>query len=1006
MSSDLGLDPSDPLNLLLNNSADSSMEDSSSTGEGASPPDWSQLSALWPDSDQIMGGNMKSYNDIMEFSDLASLPMDMDYNPSMSIEPSVLHFDPTKLTYPSLQYSYGEQPSYEDLLSSQFPFTFQSPSSGFSSSSPSISSASPQLSAKERRLSVTSSSSSSGQSFSPCPESAASSATGYHCDVAQQAKDEPSVTSDTATSYMNDPAAELAQRVRQTAGVMLAVPMGAQLQGHGANQQVALPITNAPQAKLPIPRLPRHNSQPTSKASSPSASSSVASTPPPSTPPPPSSAAPSPPQLIIESPTPPDSDASALPTPTSTSISSASAPRPKTSHTTIERRYRTNLNARIQSLRMAVPALRVLEDREGSGKKIKKNVKGGVPVKGTVDAEDGEVDVIDERGFVDGVKVARKCSKANVLGKAVEYIRVLKKREIRLKAEQSGLKMLVSGLVGGPALLREWEREWHERFGGEEKDEVEGEPDVEGDDEDSEDGEDGEEEEAGRKRKRGKVAPVRKDEKEKKEKKPVVHTPTQPGEPGAVPEKRKRGRPRKVPAPMPVTPVIQQQQPQEPVQIQMQVDQAMYPPPITAEAWVQQMQQQQQHQPQPQQYLLAVFALFSFFNNPFTSSSSPSHAAHHHTGMVLTPPLAYAPDIVSQFPSATPVPSVGWGWREYIQVFHIVVSVLVLGSLLTSWIGITWNKSDVKKRVRSASVSRSSEKKNEKVDWVKVAEETVLHGDASKLSIYTRYQIYRAITSTRNATINELSTLAMVLQGAGGVVSGIARAKARSIWDAAGAYAEHTKPGSHSKAKISEKLVLAELDVAGAIDRLTTSSVDVKGDDERVYSPLEVLACSLVRERMKEHLGGLFIETVNPTREDGEEKNNDDEIRRTIDAAKELGGTVSELGRILERVWRTPSSVTSEDLALKGCDEEVRALLTALVLYKRVFADAPEESALLSPPPSPKGKEEGGMVFELRRALGSRVFEDAMGGGTLEDARDKVVDLVVEFERRGRALTP
>jgi Helix-loop-helix DNA-binding domain len=80
--------------------------------------------------------------------------------------------------------------------------------------------------------------------------------------------------------------------------------------------------------------------------------------------------------------------------------------RPKTSHTTIERRYRTNLNARIQSLRQAVPALRVLEDK-------------GKPRKDS----DGPVDVVDERGFVDGVKVARKCSKANVLGKAVEYIR-------------------------------------------------------------------------------------------------------------------------------------------------------------------------------------------------------------------------------------------------------------------------------------------------------------------------------------------------------------------------------------------------------------------------------------------------------------------------------------------------------------------------------------------------------------------------------------------------------
>ena len=91
-----------------------------------------------------------------------------------------------------------------------------------------------------------------------------------------------------------------------------------------------------------------------------------------------------------------------------------------------------------------------------AGKKIKKNVKGGVVVKGygigIFESEDGSVvDVIDERGFVDDVKVARKCSKANVLGKVVEYIRVSKKSEHRLKADHARLKTLVNGLVGGPA---------------------------------------------------------------------------------------------------------------------------------------------------------------------------------------------------------------------------------------------------------------------------------------------------------------------------------------------------------------------------------------------------------------------------------------------------------------------------------------------------------------------------------------------------------------------------
>lgn len=80
----------------------------------------------------------------------------------------------------------------------------------------------------------------------------------------------------------------------------------------------------------------------------------------------------------------------------------ARAARPKTDHTTIERRYRTNLNARITALKRAVPALRVLEPALA------------LPTDGAA---------VCTRGFIDGVRVARKVSKGNVLGKAVEYIR-------------------------------------------------------------------------------------------------------------------------------------------------------------------------------------------------------------------------------------------------------------------------------------------------------------------------------------------------------------------------------------------------------------------------------------------------------------------------------------------------------------------------------------------------------------------------------------------------------
>ena len=59
---------------------------------------------------------------------------------------------------------------------------------------------------------------------------------------------------------------------------------------------------------------------------------------------------------------------------TSTSAVSTSALlRSKTSLTMLGRRYRTNLNARIQSLHMAVPALRVLEDKE-CGKRVLRDV--------------------------------------------------------------------------------------------------------------------------------------------------------------------------------------------------------------------------------------------------------------------------------------------------------------------------------------------------------------------------------------------------------------------------------------------------------------------------------------------------------------------------------------------------------------------------------------------------------------------------------------------------------
>ncbi|PPR01359.1 hypothetical protein CVT24_006313 [Panaeolus cyanescens] len=1082
MSADLGLDPSDPLNLLLNTSPNADDDDSA-----IPPQDWSKYSALWSDNvdPSLLMKPYSSASDVVDYT--ADLAMDMDFTPSIAIEPSALHqFDPMMMKFASQNLAFG----YDDYASSLppelqqqpgFNFSFSSaaltPNSSFSSAS-SSSDASPQSFSKERRLSVTSASSSSGASLSPVPESIPSPATGYASDVIQP-KEETVQELPAATSSLlhDDPAAELAHRVRQSAGVMLAVPMNGQLSG-------LVNVANIPsQAKLPIPRLPRHNNSiSNSRASPPSSSSSAASTPPPSTPPP----------------------ASAIST---TSIEGAAIqpngapapnqPRPKTSHTTIERRYRTNLNARIQSLRMAVPALRVLEDREGgNGKKIKKNVKGGIMVKGAgigiIDSEDGSVvDIIDDRGFVDGVKVARKCSKANVLGKAVEYIRVLKKREQRLKAEQAGLKALVQGLVGGPALIREWEKEWRAKFGGEEKDEVEGE-DEEGDDEDSEDDDGEDDEEGGRKRKRPKVAnPANgagaKKAAEKKEKKATPSVVVVANEQGltvaGAPEKRKRGRPRKVlPPPVTSTPVAGASHQDQTMHDQtMPMNTASYP---AQQGWGQQAQ--------PQQFLLAVFAVFSFLNSPLTSTfSSSSSAAHHHTGTVLVsnPPLAYSPEITSQFISTASTMSNDWEWKEYVQLFHLFVSLLVLVTFVANWFGLNLGLGMEKVAhrgrrlsvvgLRGASASRvrraGGSSSASKADWVRLGEEMILEGlssaydyletstnyflvdEASSLSLYERFRIYRATISrpSSSTSISSLVTLSLVMHNTTGLFSHFGKMKARSLWNQAKNLSERTVPTR--KAQLHEKMVLESMDVDEAARRISMArAAGSNGDDESARStPLQVLACQVVKERVRTHLATLFVEIVDgasSSSDDGEgdeKKTKEDEWRVTVDASKEMGGEVEAVGRAFERVWKlciSPSSAGLMGMVLDDAelgneeeederddetregdvDAEIRALISAIVLYRRAFPGdgatddvvvGGDETAAgakepLSPPPSPTptiratatgGGESGreAWLMKLRKALGNRVFESAVGGG-LEDARDVVVDLIVDLERRER----
>ena len=272
--------------------------------------------------------------------------------------------------------------------------------------------------------------------------------------------------------------------------------------------------------------------------------------------------------------------------------------------------------------------------------------------------------------------------------------------------------------------------------------------------------------------------------------------------------------------------------------------------------------------------------------------------------------------------------------------------------------------------------------------------------------------------------------------------------KGRSIW----AIAQDLASGTHPKPptlKINEKLVFKSLSVDEALDRLALVSASRDGwnEDGRTYTPLEVLGCLIVRERVKKHMGRLFVQVVaaNSTERaamvNDEDREEEAARRMTVDAARELGGSVEQLGKAFERVWKTTISVEDDELLCfvgpaVDQDDEIKALFTALVLYRRAFGtgtldlrqpcDDPS-STLLSPPPSPtmRGSAKyAQMLLELRKALGNRVFEDDDDTDTddvedeaedvdmdgygsshvlgLEDARDRVVDMIVDVERRGK----
>jgi hypothetical protein len=278
----------------------------------------------------------------------------------------------------------------------------------------------------------------------------------------------------------------------------------------------------------------------------------------------------------------------------------------------------------------------------------------------------------------------------------------------------------------------------------------------------------------------------------------------------------------------------------------------------------------------------------------------------------------------------------------------------------------------------------------------------------------------RSHISYFKASTSDLSTLALILRS-------LSSAKANALWSRA-AKTEFVRP--------YERLVLSSLTLEDAAEQLAAIQHD---HESAQHAPIRLLANTLIRQRLLKHISLLFVRTVLPAHNQNSTEDNwvyteqdhseEKKLKETIDAGKSFGGRTRMFAEALEKVWGTGiddvEDILDDDTKLDAVEVEIRALLSALILYRRIFPSSilscgnatgvEPVSFILSPPPSPSRKN-ADLHLALRRALASDVFDfkgdDAEDeiltmeqrlGITLEDARDRVVDMLVEGERAGRS---
>ncbi|KAI5996447.1 hypothetical protein F5J12DRAFT_853575 [Pisolithus orientalis] len=665
------------------------------------------------------------------------------------------------------------------------------------------------------------------------------------------------------------------------------------------------------------------------------------------------------------------------------------------------------LNARIQSLKAAVPALRVLDPNYRNDEHR-----------------------VDERGYIDGVKVARKGSKANVLGKAVEYIQVLKRREARLNREKEGLRTLVCRFPNGETVLTQWEMEWVKKYGGPERDEIDNAGVEEASDE-----EDGDDDDDGSERAR---------------KKPKVECPPQ--------KKEKRKIAPAVPATMQDTAAAAA---------------LVAPPPVSASATSilltgpnvashgQAVSQTASQFAQPQQYLLAVFALISFFNSPLTTSMSAKQYRPTHEGVVFDSVeaihlLASALVIFSIVLTWIPLPT-RWSQSRILRFvpFRFVISQPNVsdsdseaGSSSNEGTCTRWNplfltlnskgsKDEYQKLIDVLEVNlgvaglfrgaiglwspRDSEHRLKRQAWMRLAELIVLKSGDARVSVALRLQVYNNLSSGLHTSateqsppnlVSDLCTLALLVYS---LPLPFAQSRAERLWNRAWRIVD---TNAHHVFTF-ERLIFKEMTLEGALECLSVSS---EGTDVNGPTPITTLGSTLLHRRLLAHASSLFVHRVAEAHEGVvEDFSSEDEEKRwreTVEYGCSIDGGIAALCSVFKR------TLDVDALEWGSVDSSLQALLTAIILHQQVFPRRQSDSTLgsladfntsfLSPPPSPQsGQPKDARSRRLRCILGSSVFEQSATSSdtqsdacslSLEDARDRVVDELVNLERETRRL--